>query len=234
MIYLGLTYLAIEKDEYIHDRESKAWLARNIDSIRVTSMNEGIEKANDNKFLYIGINAANINYMPKLRLLREVTNDPILISTTSYTMQEQGKAISLGADLFGQISDNPHDNIESVMALINRLDERSNKRKESTNVINYGNILIAPDYHQVFLGETEIMLTKIEIKVLYYLIDNRGRVLSHQQIYHHLWNDEYQELSYDIIKNVIKRLRKKINDNGENKRIVENVRGIGFRVPILP
>ena len=126
---MSLVYLAIEKNEMIHERESKAWLDRNISSIRVSSMNEGIEKAIKNQFLYIGINAANINYMPQLRLLRDVTNDPILISTTTYTMQEQGKAIGLGADLFGQISDNPSENIESVMALINRLNERSRQRK---------------------------------------------------------------------------------------------------------
>jgi hypothetical protein len=39
-------YLAIEKDEKIHKRESAAWLSHlNVSAIRVDSMNEGIEQA---------------------------------------------------------------------------------------------------------------------------------------------------------------------------------------------
>ena len=45
-----------------------------------------------------------------LKLLREVTPDPIFISTTTYTMQEQAIALNNGADLYGQISENPSEN----------------------------------------------------------------------------------------------------------------------------
>ena len=56
-------YLAIENDIAIHDRDSAFWLSRNVASVRVSSMTEGI-------------NGDNINFKPQLPLLREATNDP--------------------------------------------------------------------------------------------------------------------------------------------------------------
>jgi len=131
---MDIKYLAIEKDIAVHERESKFWQSRNISSVRVLTMSEGIKEAAREQFLYIGINAANINYMPMLKLLREVTNAPILISITSYTMQEQGEATSNGADFFGQVSENPNDNYTSVMACIHRLNERASQPKPDIEI----------------------------------------------------------------------------------------------------
>lgn len=226
---MDLKYLAIERDIAVHERESRFWLSRNISSIRVSSMREGIEKAISSKFLYIGINAANINYMPQLRLLREVTNDPIFISTTTYTMQEQGKAIENGADLFGQISDNPSENYASVMAAINRLHERANQRKIQPKIITYGNFLIAPSRHKAFIDDTEIELTKNEMEILHYLVANKGCILTHKQIYQKVFNSEFDESSSEVMYSAIRRLRRKIKDAAEIDYI-ENVRDVGYRI----
>ena len=73
-------------------------------------MTEGIEEAMKNQFLYIGINGDNINFKPQLPLLREATNAPIFIATTGCAMQKQAEAVNPGADLYGQIGENPDDN----------------------------------------------------------------------------------------------------------------------------
>ena len=230
---MSLAYLAIERDIHVHNRESKVLLSCNISSVRVDSMNEGIERAVGSRFLFIVINADNINYISKLSLLRETTEAPILIATTSYTMQEHGRATCLGADFFGQISDNPNDNLKSVMAFVSRFNERGSRQGESANVIRYGDILIAPDYFKVYSGDHEVALSKTEFNILLYLISSRGRVLSHKQIYHHIWDYGYEESSHEIIKSAIKRLRKKLDSDGQCHSIIENVKGVGFRIPMI-
>ena len=99
-------YLAIENNLAIHERESRFWLSKNISSIRVASirvasMNEAIMLARKRHFYYIGINASNVDYLPKLPLLRAVTNSPILVSTAKYNANEHSKALRSGADLWG-------------------------------------------------------------------------------------------------------------------------------------
>ena len=172
------TYLAIENDTTIHDRGSAFWLSRNVASVKVSSMTEGIEEAMKNQFLYIGINGDNINFKPQLPLLREATNDPIFIASSTYTMQKQAEAVNLDADLFGQIGETPSDNYETVMANINALQERAKRRKPPVKLILYGNILVAPKSRQVFVADREVELTKIDFDLLYLFLLNRSVILT--------------------------------------------------------
>jgi len=226
---MELTYLAIENDVSVHDRESKHWLSHNISSIRVSTMYEGIQEAMIRRYLYIGINAANIKYLPTLKYLREVTDVPILISTTTYTMQEQAKAINLGADLFGQISNDPTENFEAVMALVGRVHNRSEQQVPFRCVVVRENILMSKNYRQAFVGDIEIDLTNKEFELLYHLLSKEGQAMSFKELYVRIWGSKYTEAVNVNIKNAVVRLRKKIEDAGGDSAIIETIWGYGFR-----
>ena len=231
MIKIDVTYLAVEKDNAVHERESAFWLSRGASVVKVTSMTKAIKEAMKNKFLYIGINASNINYKPQLPILREATNDPIFISTTTYSMQEQGLAISLGADLFGQISENPHENYDTVMANIHGLEERSKRQLIDSNLFPYANILLVPEHHKVFVDDIEVELTKIEFDLLHFFMENCGHVLSPVQLYDHVWKSEHIESVDDVVRSAIKRLRRKISGHDNSDIHIENVKDVGYRLP---
>jgi len=228
---MSAVFLAVEKNDKTCARESNFWLSRDVSPIRVSSMCEGIEKAVNNKFLFIVINAENIDYQPQLPLLRETTNDPIFVFTAVYTTWEQGMALSLGADLFVQLSDDPNDNFDSTMACINRLNERAKRRKSPVNLIFYGNILLAPLHRQVFINDMEVELTKIDFDMLHYFMNNRGFVLSAEQIYSHVWGNERAEYVDEAVRSAIKRLRKKICGQEADTAFIETVREVGYRLP---
>jgi len=193
-------------------------------------MNEGIELAMKHQFLYIGINASNVNYLPKLRLLRDVTNDPILISTTTYTMEEQGEAIANGADLFGQISDNPESNIKSVMALINRLNERAMQRKNTDGVLIDGDVIVSTNHNIAFIKDDIIQLTDTEVKIMRFMMLNRGKTVKHKEMYYEIYKGEYfKETSSDILYSTMKRLRKKIKKVTPHNYI-ETIWDVGYRI----
>ena len=228
---MAIAYLAIERDDAVHERESAFWLSKGVSSIRVYSMTEGIEEAMKRQFLYIGINAGNINYKPQLPLLREATNDPVFIATPTYTMQEQGEAVRLGADLFGQISDNPNDNYNCVMDNVDALQERSRRRKTPPKYIPYGKILVAPKQRQVFIKDAEVKLTPIDYDLLHYFLNNRGIALSSEQIYNRVWKSEDAENIEGVVKAAVGRLRKKIDEEGNEPSFIENLWGVGYRLP---
>jgi DNA-binding response OmpR family regulator len=192
-------------------------------------MSEGIEQARRKHFLYIGINAANIIYKPHLSILREVTNTPILISTTTYTMQEATEAKKLGADLFGQISDKPEENIDAVMTEIQSINKRGRKRKPPIDLIICGNILITPTYHQVIIGNVKVELTKTEFDLLYCLMNNRGRTLTFHQIYHEIWDGDCDTASNAALHQHIYNIREKISKAAGHSGYIESVAGVGYR-----
>lgn len=224
-------YMAIDKDTTIHNREKKQWITRGISEIRVDTMTEGIEKALSNQFLYIVINADNINYMPSLNILREATDDHILIATSNFTIEEQTEAIRSGADFFGKFSE-PEKNMGIVLAVIGKSTERINRRKFTDSIISCGDILISRDYYKAFIKDAEISLNKTEMKVLYYLMINCGRVLTYGQISQELWPGEYGEASPDALYNLMKRLRNKLRSVADNKDYIENIRDIGYRLSV--
>jgi DNA-binding response OmpR family regulator len=226
---MGIKYLAIDKDKNVHEREMHQWKNLGVSPVRVDNMNEGIEKALENQFLYIAINADNVDYLPKLKILSDVTQAPILIGTSRFTSQDQITAINNGADFMGQFSD-AKDNVAAATAVINRTSERVGESKKPVNVKFHGNILLAPEYHSVFINENNISLTKMEFDILQCLISNRGRVLSEEQIYNYIWRDDYEESISDIIKSAIKRLRQKIDVERQSGSYIENVRGVGYRI----
>jgi len=198
-------------------------------------MTEGIIEVMSRQFLFIGINDDNINFKPQLPILREATNLPIFIASSTYTMQKQAEAVRLGADLFGQAGETPNDNYDTVMANINALHERAKRRKPPVKLIPYGNILVAPKHRQVFVIDREIELTKIGFDLLCLFMNNRGVILTPEQIYNRVWKNERAESIDDVIKSAIKRLRKKINghDTENESGFIENVRDVGYKLPTI-
>ena len=196
-------------------------------------MRKSNEEAMKTQFLYIGINADNINYKPQLPLLRGIADAPIFIATTTYTMQKQAEAVNLGADLYGQIGETPNDNFDTVMANILARQERAKRRKPPLLLLPYGNILAAPKHRQVFVRDREIELTKIEFDLLCLFLNNRGNILSTKQIYNRVWKNERDEAIDDVVKSAIKRLRRKISshDTKIGSEFIENIRDVGYRLP---
>jgi len=72
--------------------------------------------------------------------------------------------------------------------------------------------------------EKTIDLTHKEILLLDYLIQNNNRVVTHQEIKDHIWEDIF-EASDSALKNLLNKLRKKIGKNS-----IENISGVGFRI----
>jgi DNA-binding response OmpR family regulator len=76
-------------------------------------------------------------------------------------------------------------------------------------------------------GET-VRLTLMEAKLLRYLIDNEGRAVSRNEILDKVWELQ-QDTDTRAIDNFIVRLRKYLEDEPNEPKIVQTVRGIGYK-----
>ena len=74
----------------------------------------------------------------------------------------------------------------------------------------------------------EVSLTKMEFDILEYLMSNRGIILTHTQILYTIWGDEYEETSYKVLRNAIKRLREKLRISPDSPNYIENEREVGY------
>lgn len=77
-------------------------------------------------------------------------------------------------------------------------------------------------------GDEIVRLTLMETRLLRYLIDNAGRAVSRKTILEEVWNLQ-EDTDTRAIDNFIVRLRKHLEDEPNNPKIVQTVRGVGYR-----
>lgn len=97
---------------------------------------------------------------------------------------------------------------------------------QTTNVLEYGGLVMDLNSRTVTRDGTEITLSSKEFAVLEYLLRNHGRVLSRDKIENHVWNYDFEGGS-NVVDVYIRYLRKKI-DTGFNKKLLHTIRGAGY------
>ena len=95
-----------------------------------------------------------------------------------------------------------------------------------TNVFAIGDLLIDVPSHEVFANEQSVVLTLKEFELLRMLAENRGRVLTREQLLDNIWGYEYlgETRTVDVH---IRYLRRKLGEAGE---CIMTVRGLGYKL----
>jgi len=81
---------------------------------------------------------------------------------------------------------------------------------------------------EVFLSDKQVKLTPIEYHLLSELVRNEGRVLTHNSLLEKVWGSEYVN-DTGFTKRYIYRLRKKLNDDPGNPRMIHTEHGVGYK-----
>jgi DNA-binding response OmpR family regulator len=176
-------YLAIDKNVKFALSESAVWAQRDIGIDRVDDMNEGIQKLMNDEYLYVGINSDIINFMPLLNTMRSMTKTPIMIATSSFTVENRDAAVSSGADLYGPFNKTTEGNISSVLIHIDYLIMRNKMTLLEAAIMYDNNLLILPSSYRVFIGNQRIELTTKEFGVLHFLMSNKSHIFSPELLF---------------------------------------------------
>lgn len=228
-------YIAVEKNCEVFEFYKKLWKRRRVNGIMAASMSEAIQTAavmknSKTQYLYfISVSADDIDYMPQLPILSDVTDAPILIATSHYDVDEHHEAIAKGAFFYGAFCEDPEKNIRSVITHVKRYCHTMEKNAQE-NVITHGGVTLSLSQRTVYANDSEVELTNTEFNVLCYLFENRGSALSYEQIYEEVWKEKSVDSRNDAVKSTLKRIRKKLGD--DKNCIIENIWGYGYKVPL--
>ena len=234
-------YISIEKNIEVFELFKALWAELGVTGFRADSMAEGIEKAVEieksrkYEIYFIDIVADDIDYMPLLSVLSEETNAPILIATSNYDDDKHHEALNNGADFYGGYCETPEQNINAVIANINRIDRRARKKSSPSQTMVYKDLVVVPYRYQrgVFVGNKNVTdLTRREFDILHYLMKNQGKVLTYRQIYRRIWGIEYEDAERDSLWSAVKRLREKLSTTPGGPEYIETVPDVGYCIPL--
>ena len=96
-------------------------------------------------------------------------------------------------------------------------------------ILSFQDLTINRETREVTRGETAINLTPKEFDLLVYLLANKNKIVSRENILFNVWGYEY-EGETNVIDVFIRHLRKKVEEGFEGPTIIQTVRGIGYTV----
>lgn len=168
------------------------------------------------------------------RIRQEGIDAPVLFLTARDDTQDKVMGLTVGGDDYVT---KPF-SLEEVVARIRAILRRTREEVEDNPVIRVADLEINEDSHDVTRHGELIDLSPTEYKLLRYLMDNEGRVLSKAQILDHVWQYDWGG-DAAIVESYISYLRKKIDgvtytDDEGNTQKVETIiltkRGIGYMI----
>jgi two-component system, OmpR family, response regulator ResD len=154
------------------------------------------------------------------RELRKKSAIPVIMLTARSEEIDQLFAFELGADEYVTKPFSP----KVLTARVNALFRRIEGEKTAT----LGGLEMNPAARQVFISGQPLDLSPKEYELLAYLIENKGKALSRQQILNQVWNYDY----FGDLRTVdthINRLRTKL---GDQSGLVQTIRGYGYRFEV--
>lgn len=157
------------------------------------------------------------------RLIRGSSEVPIMIVSARKTEQEKVEALQSGADDYVT---KPL-GIEELVARIHAVTRRPSVGSYS-RIVRLESIEIDLESHEVRRGASIERLTSKEFQLLYYLIQNAGKTVSHRRILQAIWGPDYgDELEY--LRVFINQLRKKVEPDPSHAKYILTVRSSGYR-----
>jgi two-component system, OmpR family, response regulator len=156
------------------------------------------------------------------RLRAQGTYVPVLFLTARDATEDKITGLTIGGDDYLTKPFSLDELIARVRAIIRRT---STQRPTASGQLQFADLVLDEDRHEVSRGGRPIELTPTEFRLLRYLLLNPERVLSKSQILDHAWQYDFGG-DGNVVETFISYLRKKIDDTGQP--LIHTVRGVGY------
>ncbi len=178
--------------------------------------------------------------MPKMdgftvcQRVREFSSVPIIIVTARGQDQDKVRGLDLGADDYLTKPFSVEELAARVRAVLRRAQftasEQTHAMRTTTTI---GDLTIDYAQHLVTMAGHEVALTPIEYRLLAYLAQNAGRVVTQDLLLEHVWGAEYIGEGHMLQVN-INRLRRKLEPDASHPRYILTKVGIGYYLSAQP
>ncbi len=165
---------------------------------------------------------SGIELCRRVRANRETKALPVLMLTARSEEADSIRGLSTGADDFVVKAFS----VATVVARVKALLRRSAPERIS-DVLTFGDIVLDRSAHRVTRGVLEVRIGPTEMRLLVYFLENRGRVLSRQQLLDGVWGRDavIDERTVDVH---VGRLRKALDVDASLEDPIRTVRGGGY------
>ena len=167
-------------------------------------------------------------------ILREIRREhtyPVIMLTAREQELDKINGLALGADDYITKPFRPLELVARVKAQLRRYfsyNPSSSVRHEDE--LSLSGLLLNRETHVCKLNEQELPLTPTEFSILWYLCENRGKVISSEELFRAVWGEKYYEGGNNTVMVHIRHIREKMGDSAEHPQYIKTVWGVGYKI----
>ena len=163
-----------------------------------------------------------------LSCLRRESDVYVILLTARTEETDKIVGLSVGADDYVTKPFSPREPVARIKAALRRLQAGNNPAESGS--LSFSRVLIDTGAHTVMLDGRPVELTAIEFDLLRALAENRGRVLTREQLLDKVWGGTYFG-EMRVVDVHLGHVRQKLGDpsTGSGRSLITTVRGVGYR-----
>ena len=219
--------LLVEDDKSIISTLSEFLVSEGFDIKSATGQKaalEAVDKENPDLIL-LDISLADGSGFAVCSAIKANYNIPVIFLTASGDEYSTVTGFELGADDYISKPFRPRE-------LVSRIKNILRLTGSGGSVIRLGEICIDTVKGIVIKNGKDLYLSALEYKLLLTFINNRGAVLTRNQLLESIWDIAGEFVNDNTLTVYIKRLRDKIENDPQHPSIIKTVRGIGYKVDL--
>ncbi|MDO9086934.1 MAG: response regulator transcription factor [Anaerolineaceae bacterium] len=159
--------------------------------------------------------------------IREQSDVPIILLTVRSDEEDILGGFQIGADDYITKPFSPRQLIARVKAVLRR-----SKKKSPATIRQFGIISLFLNRHELKIGDQKpIQLSGLELRMMDCLMINAGQIVTAEIIIDHVWGPNGGDM--DMVRQLIHRLRVKIERENPNQVTINNVPGLGYELVLI-
>lgn len=192
---------------------------------------EAVQAVEQNRFdlLLLDVMLPKLSGLEILRRFRK--NDrttPVIMLTAKADVTDKVSGLDSGANDY---ITKPFENEELLARIRVQLRKSKQEDTERESMLTLADVVVYPERHEVYRNDQLIELTAKEFRLLVYLLENQGHVLTRDQLLQHVWGYDYIG-DTNVTDVYIRYLRKKIDHNA-SVSLIHTVRGVGYVMKVV-
>lgn len=165
------------------------------------------------------------------RKIREEHYFPVIMLTAKAEDMDKIMGLTLGADDYVTKPFNPLELVARVKTQLRRYTKynQGDKADETVTEYDFSGLVINSETHKCTLYGKPLALTPIEFSILWHLCQNRGKVVSSEELFEAVWGEKYLDNNNTVMAHVA-RLRDKMHEPSRRPKFVKTVWGVGYTI----
>lgn len=164
--------------------------------------------------------------------IRDKYTYPVIMLTAKDGEMDKITGLTLGADDYVTKPFRPLEVVARVKSQLRRYKKYNPLQEidDSGDRMIHSDLILNRKTHECTLNEEVIPLTPTEFSLLRILLENKGSVVSAEDLFHQIWQDEYYSKANNTITVHVRHLREKLGDSVDKPKYIKTIWGLGYKI----